>query len=197
MNATTWFVIAIVGFSLAGAALIAAVLLFLKLNIPAVIADLTGKTANNEIKAIRAANEANAHPLPAAKEERKVEIRKVAAGVKEQPAAVGASRTSDPNATTVLSTAQTVPDPNATTVLSTAQTVSDPNATTVLSTAQTVPDPNATTVLSTAQTVPDPNATTVLDTAQSAADAAVESQLTSAFRVTRKMISVGSEETIF
>ena len=58
MNATTWFVIAIVGFSLAGAALIAAVLLFLKLNIPAVIADLTGKTANNEIKAIRAANEA-------------------------------------------------------------------------------------------------------------------------------------------
>ena len=58
MSATTWFIIAIVGFSLSGIFLIAAVILFIKLNIPAVIGDLSGKTVARQIKAIREANEA-------------------------------------------------------------------------------------------------------------------------------------------
>lgn len=56
MSATTWFILAVVGFSLAGVALIAAVLIFIKLNIPAVIGDLSGRTIAREIKAIRDAN---------------------------------------------------------------------------------------------------------------------------------------------
>ena len=56
MSANTWLVIAIVGFSLAGAALIAAVVLFIRLNIPAIIGDLTGRTVAREIKALRDMN---------------------------------------------------------------------------------------------------------------------------------------------
>lgn len=56
MSATTWFILAFVGFSLAGVALIAAVFIFIKLNIPAVVGDLSGKTIAREIKAIREAN---------------------------------------------------------------------------------------------------------------------------------------------
>lgn len=56
MSATTWFIIAIVGFLLSGIALVATVFIFIKLNIPAVIGDLSGKTVAREIKAIRDAN---------------------------------------------------------------------------------------------------------------------------------------------
>lgn len=56
MSATTWLIIAIVGFSLSGIALAAAVFMFIKMNIPAVIGDLTGKTVAREIKAMRDAN---------------------------------------------------------------------------------------------------------------------------------------------
>ncbi len=56
MNATTWLIIAIVGFSLAGVAFIAAVFMFIKMKIPAIIGDLTGKTVAREIKAMRDAN---------------------------------------------------------------------------------------------------------------------------------------------
>lgn len=59
MSATTWMIIAIVGFSLAGIALIAAVFMFIKMNIPAVIGDLTGKTVAREIKAIRNAEKSD------------------------------------------------------------------------------------------------------------------------------------------
>jgi len=59
MSATTWLIIAIVGFSLSGIALIAAVFMFIKLNIPAIIGDLSGKTVAREIKAIRSANMSN------------------------------------------------------------------------------------------------------------------------------------------
>lgn len=58
MSATTWLVMAIIGFSLAGIALIAAVFIFIKLNIPSVIGDLSGKTVAREIKAMREANAA-------------------------------------------------------------------------------------------------------------------------------------------
>ena len=63
MSATTWFIIAIVGFSLSGIFLIAAVILFIKLNIPAVIGDLSGNTVARQIKAIREANEASGQKI--------------------------------------------------------------------------------------------------------------------------------------
>lgn len=56
MSATAWLIIAIVGFSLAGIAFIAAIILFIKMNIPAIIGDLTGKTVAREIKAMRESN---------------------------------------------------------------------------------------------------------------------------------------------
>ncbi len=56
MSATAWFIIAIVGFSLSSIALVAAILMFIKMNIPAIIGDLTGKTVAREIKAMRDAN---------------------------------------------------------------------------------------------------------------------------------------------
>lgn len=63
MSATTWFVIAIVGFSLSGIALAAAVFMFIKMNIPAVIGDLTGKTVAREIKAMREANASSGNKI--------------------------------------------------------------------------------------------------------------------------------------
>ena len=56
MSATTWLIIAIVGFSLAGIAFIVAIFMFIKMNIPAIIGDLSGKTVAREIKAMREAN---------------------------------------------------------------------------------------------------------------------------------------------
>ena len=56
MSAMAWLIIAIVGFSLAGIALVAAVIMFIKMNIPAIIGDLTGKTVAREIKAMRESN---------------------------------------------------------------------------------------------------------------------------------------------
>lgn len=56
MSATMWLIIAIVGFSVSGIALIAAILMFIKMNIPAIIGDLSGKTVAREIKAMREAN---------------------------------------------------------------------------------------------------------------------------------------------
>lgn len=56
MSATAWLIIAIVGFSLSGVALATAVFMFIKMNIPAIIGDLTGKTVAREIKAMRESN---------------------------------------------------------------------------------------------------------------------------------------------
>lgn len=56
MSANTWLIIAIIGFSLSGIALIAAVIMFIRLNIPAIIGDLTGRTVAREIKAMRDTN---------------------------------------------------------------------------------------------------------------------------------------------
>ena len=63
MSATTWLIIAIVGFSLSGIALAAAVFMFIKMNIPAVIGDLSGKTVAREIKAMRDANASSGNKL--------------------------------------------------------------------------------------------------------------------------------------
>lgn len=56
MSANTWLIIAIIGFSLSGIALITAVIMFIWLNIPVVIGDLTGRTVAREIKAMRDTN---------------------------------------------------------------------------------------------------------------------------------------------
>lgn len=59
MSATTWFVIGVVGFSLAAILFVISLFLFIKLNVPAVIGDLTGRTVAREIKAMRDANAAS------------------------------------------------------------------------------------------------------------------------------------------
>lgn len=56
MSANTWLIIAIIGFSLSGITLIATVIMFIRLNIPAIIGDLTGRTVAREIKAMRDTN---------------------------------------------------------------------------------------------------------------------------------------------
>lgn len=63
MSAATWQMIAIVGFTLSGVALVITVFIFLRLNIPAIIGDLTGKTVAREIKAMREANFASGNKL--------------------------------------------------------------------------------------------------------------------------------------
>lgn len=63
MKASTWLVIAIVGFSIAGVALVAAVIIFILMDIPAVIGDLTGRTVAKEIKAIRASNASSGNKI--------------------------------------------------------------------------------------------------------------------------------------
>ena len=59
MSATAWLIIAIVGFSLSGIALVASIILFIKMDILAIIGDLTGKTVAREIKAMRETNAAS------------------------------------------------------------------------------------------------------------------------------------------
>ena len=59
MSATTWFVIGVVGFSLAAILFVISLFLFIKLNVPAIIGDLTGRTVAREIKAMRDANAAS------------------------------------------------------------------------------------------------------------------------------------------
>ncbi|WML58831.1 hypothetical protein [Neobacillus sp. PS2-9] len=53
MNAITWQIISIVGYSLAAALLITAIVLFFKMKIPAIIGELTGRTAARQIQEIR------------------------------------------------------------------------------------------------------------------------------------------------
>ena len=59
MSAETWGILAIIGFSLSAIALAVAVFVFIRLKIPAVIGDLSGKTVAREIQAIRDANVAS------------------------------------------------------------------------------------------------------------------------------------------
>lgn len=53
MSANAWLIIAVVGFSLSAVSLAAAVILFFRLKIPAVIGYLTGKTVLREVKVMR------------------------------------------------------------------------------------------------------------------------------------------------
>ena len=60
MTAQLWMIIAIAGFSLAGLSFITAVLMFIQFKIPAIIGDLTGKTAARQIEQIRQSNVSSA-----------------------------------------------------------------------------------------------------------------------------------------
>jgi len=57
MDAMTWLIISIVGYSLAGILLIVAIFMFIKMNIPAIVGDLTGRTAKREIQELREQNQ--------------------------------------------------------------------------------------------------------------------------------------------
>ncbi len=63
LSAQTWYIIAIIGFSLSAVALIAAVFIFLKLDIISVIGDLTGRTVAREVQAIRENNASGGEKL--------------------------------------------------------------------------------------------------------------------------------------
>ena len=56
MTASTWLIIAIILFTLAGALFIAAVIMFFVMNIPGIIGDLSGRTLAKGIQNIRSAN---------------------------------------------------------------------------------------------------------------------------------------------
>ncbi|RHW42727.1 hypothetical protein D1B31_03845 [Neobacillus notoginsengisoli] len=56
MDASTWQIVSIVGYSLAGLLFISAIIMFYKLNIPAIVGDLTGRTAAKQIQEIREQN---------------------------------------------------------------------------------------------------------------------------------------------
>ncbi|OCA87666.1 hypothetical protein A8F94_07370 [Bacillus sp. FJAT-27225] len=56
MDASIWKIISIAGYSLAGLLFITAVFMFFKLNIPAIIGDLSGRTAAKQIREIREQN---------------------------------------------------------------------------------------------------------------------------------------------
>jgi hypothetical protein len=63
MDATTWHTISIVAYSLAGVLLAAAIFLYFKLNVRAIIGDLTGRTAARQIQEIREQNQLTGNKL--------------------------------------------------------------------------------------------------------------------------------------
>ncbi|MGX6443786.1 hypothetical protein ACWM35_11290 [Neobacillus sp. K501] len=63
MDATTWQTISIVAYSLAGVLVATAIFLYFKLNIRAIIGDLTGRTAARQIQEIREQNQLTGHKL--------------------------------------------------------------------------------------------------------------------------------------
>jgi len=56
IDATDWFIVSVVGYSLAGLLFIIAIIMFFKLKIPAVIGDLSGRTAAKQIQELRKRN---------------------------------------------------------------------------------------------------------------------------------------------
>jgi hypothetical protein len=68
MDAATWLTISIIGYSLAGVLLVVAIFMFIKMNIPAIIGDLSGRTAARKIREIREHNKGsdNKRPQPKA-----------------------------------------------------------------------------------------------------------------------------------
>lgn len=200
MTADTWLLIAIIGFSLSGVALIVAVFMFIKMNIPSVIGDLNGKTVAREIQAMREANAANPQKgglLPMYSRTRTGRTSRLqtgslrgATGSLRKSAARGA--TGSLRGTTGSLPKPAAPKPEAappTDVLSSGEA----GATDVLSPATDVLTPNttpATSVLSDSITNPIPTATQAFDHAVAAGDTAVP------FTVTRSLIFIHTTETI-
>ena len=208
MTADTWLLIAIIGFSLSGVALIVAVFMFIKLNIPSVIGDLNGKTVAREIQAMREANAANPQKgglLPMYSRGKTGRTSRLQTGplrgaTGSLRGATGSLRKPASRATTTGSlrkpTAPNAEGASATTVLSNSDSgatdVLSP-ATDVLSPATDVLAPNttpATSVLNDRITNPIPTATQAFDTVAVADDKAVS------FTVTRSMVFVHTTETI-
>ena len=120
MSANTWLIIAIIGFSLSGIALIAAVIMFIRLNIPAIIGDLTGRTVAREIKAMRDTNASSGDKRfrpSAVNLERGTLTEKVLSDNDTEVLSDNATEVLDTNATEVLSDGTEVLS-NETTVLS-------------------------------------------------------------------------------
>ena len=53
MSATAWYVIEIIGFALAAVLLLLDVILFIKLKVPTLVAEISGKRFEKEVKLIR------------------------------------------------------------------------------------------------------------------------------------------------
>lgn len=209
MTAETWLLIAIIGFSLSGVALVVSVFMFIKLNIPSVIGDLNGKTVAREIQAMREAN-ANAPQqgglLPMYSRARTGRTSRLQTGslrgttgsLRKNPASPRGA-TGSLRGTTGSLRKNPAPKPEAapaTSVLTSTEAgatdVLTPNATPATSVlgdngANTTP---ATSVLSDSTTNPIPTATQAFDTAAAAGDKAVP------FHVTRSLVFVHTTETI-
>lgn len=56
VSASSWFIVSIIGFSLSAVLLAVSIFLFIRLKIPSVIGDLTGRTVAREIRAMRESN---------------------------------------------------------------------------------------------------------------------------------------------
>ena len=180
MNATVWTIIAIIGFSLAGICLVVSIFIFIKLNIPAVIGDLTGKTVAREVKAMRE-NEAIGYKKNYSYEN--VASRKESVMDGKLMGKAHASRRLDFTSGQLNSTNSTK-DENATEVLtSNATEVLTSNATEVLVS-------NATEVLSSNAM----NGTTVLSNTE---ELEVVEELPVTFKIIRTMTYTHSEEIIF
>ena len=67
MDAQTWQIISIVGYSLAGVLFFTAIIMFIKMNVWGIIGDLTGRTAAKQIQAIREQNTMDRDKIPQTK----------------------------------------------------------------------------------------------------------------------------------
>ncbi len=195
VSATTWTIIAIIAFSLAGISLIVAIFIFFKMDILAVIGDLSGKTVAKEIRAMKEAELSGQKKTynynPKSVNLGEDGIRKIA--VSEQMAPMPQQSTVDPNATEVLSSDATeVLDMGATEVLtSNATEVLEAGATEVLTTdvVQNETAQGATEVLSTNMV----DGTSVLGATE---DLAPQQEIPVEFQVFRSIIYIHSDEVI-
>ncbi|MBR0467070.1 MAG: hypothetical protein IJJ40_06240 [Clostridia bacterium] len=212
MSANTWLIIAIVGFSLGGIALISAVFMFIKMNIPSIIGDLSGKTVAREIKAIRESNSKSGDKLHKSSHvnisrgfltEKVRETDKKSTVVK--PVAIDQIVQNDqganPEITEKISIPTEVLDCDTELLNTDATEVLDDQGTEVLNDSTSVLDTNATMVLKENQeSFSESQATTVLSegtvvlselkTADDIQNCAVP------FEVTKSVISINTDETV-
>ncbi len=183
MSAQAWFIIAVIGFSFAGIFLITAIFMFIKMNIPAILGDLSGKTVAREIKAMRESNASSGDKRfrpSAVNRERGTLTESVSVSAEAQKAmhaskrldnTSGASYTPTPSYSIGGEATDVLSDSNATEVLTDAnatEVLTDSNATEVLTDSnatEVLTDSNATEVLTDSnatEVLTDPNATVVL-----------------------------------